>query len=223
MSMVWAVLAWGFLPLAAGSWSYEVALVSKYIWRGFDLSHDMPALQQGVTFSHEKGFSVTLWGSYTLDRHRDLDELDLTLEHGWSVTRGFCFAVGYTHYTFPSADQKTNEGYVRVEASFLPWSPSLSLFYDWDEGRGLYVLLSGTKDFTVSGSIPPLSASIGVGFNSKQWQDKTGISDVALSLSIALQLGRWSIIPSLNYVLVPLSTVNPEDEFWAGLLLSSHF
>jgi uncharacterized protein (TIGR02001 family) len=49
--------------LAEGELSYNAALVSKYLWRGFDLNDEGPALQGGLDYEHESGFYSGAWAS----------------------------------------------------------------------------------------------------------------------------------------------------------------
>jgi len=73
--------------------SADVAILSKYIWRGQELSHDSIVVQPSMTVSY-MGFSGNLWGNldtdqYKSDEDHNWNETDLTLWQGvWHVERG---------------------------------------------------------------------------------------------------------------------------------------
>ena len=93
----------------AFSVSAEMQLVSRYIWRGFDLSQKVASLQPYVELGMPFGFTASAWATSGLDSHLQVDEVDFTLGY----TRAFGVwevGVGYLDYiltgtaTEPSAD-----------------------------------------------------------------------------------------------------------------------
>jgi len=46
--------------------SADVAFLSQYIWRGYELSKDSLVIQPSVTVAY-KGFSLNLWGNFDTD------------------------------------------------------------------------------------------------------------------------------------------------------------
>jgi hypothetical protein len=45
------------------SFSADIGVVSNYMWRGVSQTQDGPAVQGGLTFNHESGFSAGIWAS----------------------------------------------------------------------------------------------------------------------------------------------------------------
>ena len=55
-----------------------------------------------------------------------------------------------------------------------------------------------------------------IGFNSRQYIDKTGFSDIGLYVKIPLTLGRLILTPALNLMIPLLDEVNEDTEIWFG-------
>ena len=91
----------------ASPWSFNVAVVSDYVFRGVSQTHGKPALQGGVGFSHPSGFYANLWGS-TITWVKDglgKGSTEIDLSAGFKNTFGdskFGYDVGYYTYNYPS-------------------------------------------------------------------------------------------------------------------------
>ena len=103
----------------------------------------------------------------------------------------------------------------QVARTDLPLSPTLSVYYDFNLGSGLYVTLGGSHELKLS---EKMSMEMGglIGFNSRQYIDKTGFSDIDLYARLPLTLGRLTLTPSLNVMVPLLDEVNEETEIWFG-------
>ena len=213
------------LPLP-GAVSPQVDMVSRYIWRGFDLLPDNhPAIQPSLTIDlGQSGFSLNVWSSFALANRTDFkysDEIDLTLSYDFKMPEGWELSAGFTHYgywfaqDFSFKDGTTQEIFATVTRTDLPLSPTLSLYYDFNLGSGLYVTLGGSHELKVSEKV---SMELGglVGFNSRQYIDKTGFSDIDLYIKAPLALGRVTLTPSLNVMLPLMDEVNEYTEIWFG-------
>lgn len=78
----------------------ETRLVSRFIWRGYDLSRKAASLQPYVELGLPFGLTASAWATSGLDSHLQVDEVDLTL--GYSRTFGdWELGVGYLHYVVP--------------------------------------------------------------------------------------------------------------------------
>lgn len=217
------------LPLA-GAVSGQIDLVSRYIWRGFDLlPNNHAAIQPAVTIDlGESGFSLNVWSSFALAQRamfKSSDEIDLTLEYAFKMPEGWELSAGVIHYgywfaaDFKFKDHTSQEVYATLANTDLPLSPQLSVYYDFNLGSGLYVTLSGSQELKVNEKV---SMEVGglIGFNSRQYIDKTGFSDIGLYARLPLTLGGLTLTPSLNVMIPLLDEVNEDMEIWFGFSAS---
>jgi len=218
----------GAAPLAA-QFEYQVDVMSRYIWRGFDLfPNNNPAFQPSITYSFgESGFSLNIWGSFSLgerDIYKYLDEIDLTLDYSFSPSESVDMSVGFINYgyyfirDFTFKDDTSQEVYVSAGLPNVFFSPTVTAFYDFDFklGEGLYVLLEGNHTLELSERFG-LDFYAGLGYSGKHDIDESGFSDLTLGLSLPIKLGDWRIVPRLNYTFVFLEAVNEENELWFGI------
>ena len=216
----------GAAPLSA-QFEFQADVMSRYIWRGFDLyPSNNPALQPSVTYTFgESGFSANLWTSFALGErsiYKDLDEIDFTLDYSFPLSEQVGMSVGFTNYgyyflpEFSFKDGTSQEFYISAGLSDAFLSPTLTAFYDVNLGSGLYVLLQGSQSIPLSESLS-LDLSAGLGYNSKQYIDESGLSDLTIGASLPIALGDWTIAPQINYSFVFLDSVNEENELWFGI------
>ncbi|MCJ7525925.1 MAG: hypothetical protein MUP71_12005 [Candidatus Aminicenantes bacterium] len=213
------------LPLP-GAVSAQVDLVSRYIWRGFDLLPDNhAAIQPAFTVDlGESGFSLNVWSSFALAQRgvfKYSDEIDLTLEYAFKMPEGWELSAGVIHYgywfaeDFKFKDHTSQEVYATVARTDLPLSPELCVYYDLNLGSGLYVTLGGSQEWKMSEKV---NVEVGglIGFNSRQYIDKTGFSDIGLYARLPLKAGKLTLTPSLNVMMPLLDEVNEDSEIWFG-------
>ncbi len=215
-------------PLAA-QFEFQADVMSRYIWRGFDLyGNNHPAFQPSLTYSFgESGFSVNLWTSFALGNrevYKDYDEIDLTLDYAFSLSENIDMSVGFIQYGYyfggkeVSQEATTQEFYVSAGLPNAFLAPSLTMFYDVNVGSGLYVLLEGSHSLALTENLG-LDFTAGLGYNGKQFIDESGLSDLTLGVALPIKLGAWTLAPCLKYAFVFLEAVNDENEFWFGISL----
>lgn len=144
-----------------------VAVMSKYVWRGYEMSRNSIVVQPSVTISC-KGFSANVWGN--LDTHPyysgtdpgksytgNLNETDLTLSY--SKTLGlFNLGAGYIYYGLGALNQDAAK---RLDAQEVfaaaglntILSPTLTIFREIDHYRNWYVLLGVSHAFEFSKTV----------------------------------------------------------------------
>ena len=137
------------LPLLAVDISVDTAVNSRYIWRGIVLNDHM-VFQPGVTVGGN-GFSFNVWGNMDLtddyDHEFEFNELDYTLSYDWEHS-GVAWSVGVISYTFPNTPlSSTMEAYAGFTLTDVTFSPSATLYYDFDEVEGFYLELGGSHSF----------------------------------------------------------------------------
>lgn len=115
---------------AKPSASADIAVLSKYVWRGFELSKNSIVIQPSATVSY-KDVSFNLWGNldtdvYGTDRDEgQFNETDMTLSYDKSfgiVNMG----VGYIYYGLDGIDD-SQELYLSLGLDTL-LSPSLTIY-----------------------------------------------------------------------------------------------
>ncbi|MDD5066640.1 MAG: hypothetical protein PHF84_06290 [bacterium] len=197
-----------------------IAGVSKYLWRGQDL-YDKFALQPGFDLSLSS-FSLGFWSSYHPDAEA-LAEADLTLSYSYEPMKNFTGNLGYTFYSFPQPVYgDSHEVYAGISYSgFL--SPGLKLFYDFDDGDGLYAELSCSQGFSLG---PEFSLGASLGFNAGQWGYESSLTVLGLSLSTVIPAGPVEISPVLFGQLALDDQYKNDDNLldgYAGLSVKYNF
>lgn len=93
--------------------SFNAAVVSDYVFRGFTYSDNGPALQGGADYSHDSGVYVGTWLS-NVDDGTDTDiEYDLYAGY-WMEVGELEVDLGYTTYSFIDGGYDTAEIYANV-------------------------------------------------------------------------------------------------------------
>jgi len=108
------------LGLAAGvqaGGSASIAVTSDYVWRGVSQTDSGPALQGGVSYKHESGFYMGLWGS-NVDFGSGSDaniETDISAGFSGETATGLGYDFGAVRYLYPgSGDLNMTELYAGV-------------------------------------------------------------------------------------------------------------
>lgn len=134
--------------LTAGSASAEVsgsvAVVSDYLFRGVTQTSEKPALQGGITWTHDSGFYAGGWGSsisWLSDADPDVSsQVELDMFAGYTGKFGqseFGYDVGLNYYGYPGDypagfnDPDTLELYFGLSWKFLSaryWYATTDLF-----------------------------------------------------------------------------------------------
>ena len=214
---------------AAAQFSFQIDTMSRYIWRGFNLfAPDNAAFQPSVTFAFgESGLSANVWTSFSLgDRkiYRYDDEIDLILTYAFKTPEIYSLSAGVIHYGwyfdrhFTFKHSTTQEFFVTAGLPKALFHPNLSVYYDVTMGTGLYACLKIGQALPLSGALA-LNLSACLGYNSRQWIDTSGLSDLTIGASLPIKAGTMTIAPLINYTFVFLKEVNVHNEFWFGLSL----
>lgn len=148
----------------------SVDMLSKYVWRGYELSNDSMVIQPSLTASY-MGVGFNLWGN--LDTEQDMDifgddsanwnETDMTISYDNSVGM-VSYGVGYIYYGLDGADD-TQELYASASLDTL-LAPTLTVYRDFDSYSGWYTTLgishaieiTSTMSLEAGGHVSYLSA-----------------------------------------------------------------
>jgi len=198
--------------------SADVSFMSNYVWRGLKLSEDW-VIQPSVTFSIA-GFSANLWANWDSDYEvggdrGELTETDYTLSYGFSPVEKVSLEGGYIYYGLEGIPD-TQELYVSASADVL-LSPSVTLYWDIDEGNGGFMVLSVGHSFalpdlgTVKGASFDVGASASVDFDNKvmgpgkDGNEFTNFYNGEISASLGLPIGQFVTISPMIAYSFPLS------------------
>lgn len=215
----------------------------KYIWRGQNLTNST-VFQPGIDLTYA-GLTGSVWGNLDVtdvngDRGK-FNEWNFGIDYSDAVpgVEGVGFSIGAIHYRFPSAaPSSTTEVYWGFGFD-VPLSPSLTVYHDVDEAKGVYVELGlgyGIEEaFTLAPDVPvgvDIGASLGWAdsdYNDFYWEVDSGrFNDLSLSLALPVEISGWTVAPSIHYVTLlsnrlRASTDTKSDFVFAGLSLSTGF
>lgn len=210
--------------------SADVAIYSKYIWRGFELDGD-PVMQQGI-YIGIGGFTAGVWESFDIDNDDSLnsDELDYVIDYTHQFDN-FSLSLGHTYYDFPATDAASREFYVGVGLN-IPLSPTVTWYHDYGEedsggGDGDYVVLELGHSFALTDTVS-LDLSGHVGYNNELFINGDG-ADVAFGAGLTFPLTeKITFSPNINYS-IPFGDLedsddgDQNDEFYGGFTLAFSF
>jgi uncharacterized protein (TIGR02001 family) len=82
-----------------GSFGGNVTFTNDYVFRGYSLTNEHPAIQGSLTWSHPSGFFAGVWGS-NLSNSGDNLELDWSAGYSGSLDK-FSYSATIVYYTYP--------------------------------------------------------------------------------------------------------------------------
>lgn len=188
------------------SLSFDNAFVSKYIWRGQNLSNTA-SMQPGLAFSYG-GVTVSSWSNFAHTGFGDSGvagnhwtEHDLTVDYGLQFGDKVAANFGWINYAFPNFNdgRYSNEIYGSVGIDTI-LQPSFAVYGDMHNGDGMYYNFGIGHSLAVGNGVAMnLSASLGV--NQGQWIEITTVSDVVLGVSFDIPMGdNVTLSPFYSYI-----------------------
>jgi hypothetical protein len=202
------------------------AILSQYIWRGYELSRNSAVIQPSMTIGY-KGFTANLWGNLDTKPYSPTganyasawNETDLTLSY--SKTLGlFTVGGGYIYYSLSSlnkdaADRHDSQELFATVGLNTLLSPTLTIYKEIDHYRNWYFLLGVSHVFELHKVISlKLAASASYllstdadsypkfDSNALPTTDKfSNFHDGTLSASLPVKVSdRITITPTLSYI-----------------------
>lgn len=215
----------------------NVALISDYRFRGVSQSGGDPAIQGGLTVTHESGIYAGVWSS-SIDFAKlgagavyGSQEVDLTA--GWSreVSSGLTADLGLTYYAYPGGHlgkAEFVEAYGSVATTYGPARLKLGANYAWPQGalagtHNLYLFASA--DAAVPTTPVTLNARLGYqeGPLAGAWLASGGARRHSWDWSVgasATVLGRLTVGASYVGVTGPSLPGVTDDQLVGSLSLS---
>ncbi len=187
----------------------SVDVMSNYVWRGQKLSNSW-VIQPSVGITYGV-FGVNIWANYDSDSkidegdgHGEFNETDITLNYTRSIDK-LTLTAGYIYYALNTAND-TQELYLSAGYDTL-LAPTLTLYYDFDEGNGAFIVASISHSFEVSKGIAlNLGASANYNINNKvmgfdkNGKDFSNFYNAELSSSLSIPVYKSiTITPKVAY------------------------
>lgn len=214
-----------------GDFIYRIDLTSRYIWRGFDLNpNKQPVLQPSFEYScGDCGITLNLWSSFSFNDTNN-HEIDLSFTYDFNISDHFSLAAGIIHYGwyfvehFSFSQNTTQEIFLTAAFPNLFFHPGFTIFYDFGNGDGFYLLLEMVIPQKFSSSVE-FNFYASLGYNGGQWlADKAdpGFSDLNLGFDCLLKIKRFILSPFIRYTVVLLKDLGDQNHFWFGISMRYH-
>jgi hypothetical protein len=129
----------------------SAGVFSNYVFRGIKLSESW-VVQPSITVNY-KGFSANMWSNIDPDFGDELETTETDYTLGYSKTFDKLTLTGGLVYYGLEGIPDTQEVFITgAYAGML--NPSLSVYYDYDEGTGFYVQAAVSHTVNITGKIP---------------------------------------------------------------------
>lgn len=182
--------------------SGDAALVSDYRFRGLSLSGRDPALQGGLTVSHESGFYAGAWGS-TIEDSNVTGDVEIDLTAGWSghLAAQTTADVSVTYYHYPrgkawAGDSDYAEAIAKLARQITAVEATAGVAYSWNQkaitGDSLYLFGDASAD--IPGTSLVLIAHVG------RTSGSLAFNDNYVDWSAGLQSAFGPVTASASYV-----------------------
>lgn len=225
----------------------DSTFVSQYIWRGYDILGSHGAWQPSVNIDiFDTGFSFNVWASIAMSGGlSDLNEIDYTVAYSTMLFEDEAYAldlsVNYIYYDFPRINSTTADteevgvglslgNLLKVGNSALVPSYYLGRIYPADDTGGpkggTFHILGLGYDLPIprgDGNSQVISFAGDVTYNTGAFDANSDWSHATFSVSTGIDVGKFTVTPSLNYQVSMDDSVNDEDEAWASLSVSYGF
>ncbi len=190
-------------------------LLSRYMWRGYDLNHKYGVLQPSVTYSppFARGLSAGIWMSFGLakkksmgDKKSEIDEIDWTLCYEFDIIRErLNLQLAFQRYDFLSrwaSQQKTNNRDYEISATASVFIHEMAVPYiqfsrGLDNGiRGNYFEfgVGGVYQFNKDINIGPTVATA----VSNQFGQDNRLTHLAILFPLTYTIEKVDFVPSLS-------------------------
>jgi hypothetical protein len=209
---------------------FTTAILSQYIWRGYELSRSSVVIQPSMTIGY-KSFTVNLWGNLDTKPYSPAgatypsawNETDLTISYAKTLGL-FTVGGGYAYYSLASLnrdapDRADSQEFFATASLNTLLTPTLTIYKEIDHYRNWYFLLgishivelnkmlslklAGTASYLLS-----TDADAYPKFNGRALPttDKfSNFHDGTLSVSLPIKAASYvTVTPTLSYVF-PLS------------------
>lgn len=187
----------------------SVDVMSNYVWRGQKLSNSW-VVQPYVEVTYGV-FGASIWANYDSDSkidegdgHGEFNETDVTLSYTRSLDK-WTFGTGYIYYALSGAND-TQELYLSVSYDTI-LKPTLTIYYDFDEGNGAFVQASMEHSVEVAkginlnmGALASYNINNKVMGTDREGEDFSNFYNAELSTSLNIPVWKAiTVTPKIAY------------------------
>ena len=233
-------------PTASG----DLALLSKYIWRGWEYTKDSVVVQPSATLAY-KGFRFNVWGNLDTDVYSGANEgnskwTETDLTFGYDTKIGMVgLGAGYIYYALDSLDD-SKEVYATIGLdTFL--APTFTVYREIAAYSGWYMQVKVSQAFELPYEMKlncsaSAAYSISRTYKIVEYDDDLnptgekfqGFQDGLVSVGLTIPFAKYFTVQPLIAYSFPLSSKadnmlratslsDRADHFYGGVILSVSF
>ncbi|MTW20337.1 TorF family putative porin [Allochromatium palmeri] len=204
--------------------SANIGVVSNYIWRGQSQTNNGPAIQGGLDYAHESGFSAGTWVS-NVDFDDDTNyELDVYGGFGGSINDDLSYEFNLIYYGYPDGrDLDFSEIGASTTYKWLTAGIAYTIYGQGDDADGVdngqanYIEGDLYYHVSLDFELPyELGLSLRGGYYDFRYND--GGNDYGhWGASISREAGDFGTF-SFNYDQIGRDTYDDDPKIWVGWL-----
>jgi len=178
-------------PTSPVSASGDLTVASRYLFQGLDYSDGRAVLQPNASLVFSR-ITANVWSNYQLDL-QEFNEFDFSLKVGQTFGK-LSASAGYVNLQYPNRPTWEPSQELTLDLGLeTTLSPTISVHYDFDKGRGTYTTL---------GLSHPVGSSVSLATNlfyQGHYFDVTGFPAAEIKGSWGHSLGAYRFTPAVSY------------------------
>jgi hypothetical protein len=208
------------VPAGAFTMSAELAVVSRYVWRGYELSRGAASVQPWLTLDHRSGFGLNLFSASALDRSVELDEAQLGAHFAFTPRAGWGVDVGYLTCVMPGTETEpgagadplalttSSEAYLAVTRPAGAVAVTMTLSRGFGLGRGTSINLWLERAWALRGETVTATPYVQVDYLDqygapRSVRDRVAALEAGVPVSFALGATSVTVAAHLTWVTSP--------------------
>ncbi len=178
-------------PASPLSVSGDLTAASRYLFQGFDYSDGQAVLQPNASLGF-RHLTANVWGNYQMNL-QEFNEFDFSLKLDQTFGK-MSAAAGYVNLQYPNRPTWEPSQELCLDLALEgTLSPTFSVHYDFDKGKGTYSTL---------GLSHPVGSSISLATNlfyQGRYYGVTGFPAAELKASWEHAVGAYTFTPAISY------------------------
>lgn len=190
----------------------DLGVVSRYLWRGYDLAQGHPAVQLTATLAAAGAFEVSAFGSRTMAGAATLDDAQLSLTYRAAMA-GLEWTIGYVAYAVPG-EAVSGEAAISVSGAAL--GADITVTY----GRGTGAGAGNSVNVWVEREVALRAERIVLApYVQADYLDAYGlpavlqerVTAVEIGVPVQVRLGAVNLVAGAGLTIVPSRTVRQDN------------